>query len=112
MTLVRLHSSEEFRYEVLEQTGPVLVVFPGRDSLLSEFVLGQLERVALRRERLKVISYTPADSPEEEEGITLLALYFNGNFVAATSRFYFAEHIDAWVERSLDDYHRIVEEDE
>ncbi|MDZ7814895.1 MAG: hypothetical protein U5N86_02490 [Planctomycetota bacterium] len=112
MTFRRILTSDQFGHEVLEHDGPVLVVFPAASSLITDFVQQQIEIVSSWRPYLNVVLYDPEDEEPDDDKGTLVALYCEGNFVGATSRYYFAEHLDAWVASSLTDYRNVMEAEE
>ena len=108
MSITRLSTSKEFMQEVLDYDGPVLVVFPGAGSLISDFIQQQLEIVGTWREEVKTVCYTPGKNSEvSSDSSTLIALYLDGIFVGATSKYCFAEHVDAWLESSLIEFKRL-----
>ncbi len=110
MTLVRLHTSEQFVREVLDHKGPVLVLFPGQSEAMNVFVAQQFEIVESWRPYLRIFVFKSSSADVTEDDSCLIALYSFGNFVAASSKYCFAEHIDAWLSFSLREFNRILED--
>jgi hypothetical protein len=105
-------TSAQFIRNVIDKREPCIVLFPGRNETISGFVAQQLEIIENWRPYLRVYSYVSTVEVDDNPDTCLLALYTFGNFVAATSRYHFAEHIEAWVASSLQEFHRVMEEED
>ena len=112
MALFELKTSEDFQQKVLKRRGLAMVVFPGADSLLTGFIQKQCDIISSWRPAVKVFSYEPSSGIDSNEtDSTLIAIYSDGDFISATSKYFFAEHIDAWLNASITSYSDILEED-
>ncbi|GAB4157040.1 MAG: hypothetical protein Kow00107_06460 [Planctomycetota bacterium] len=112
MTLVRLRTSHQFLVSVIERKGPSIVVFPGHNKVINDFIEQQLEILETWRPNFGIFEYASTVDVDDDTDACLLALYVSGSFVAATSRYHFAEHIEAWAISSMREFDRIMEEEE